>query len=144
MSTAFLNRLAAPTPAPSAVLTFGDMLAAHVSAVDGLYATTLQECRMVIGPATYGVAAQTFNASRGDVASSDYLLARSGGLRSTALIPEPDSTNKRQHGIVHGIGGVNRAYRPSLVGHPVNQGRLHFCRKRRGVNHRSFDVGFRD
>ena len=66
----FLNRLTAPTPAPSAVLTFGDMLAAHVSAVDGLYATTLQECRMVIGPATYGVAAQTFNASRGDVASS--------------------------------------------------------------------------
>ena len=61
----FLNRLTAPTPAPSAVLTFGDMLAAHVSAVDGLYATTLQECRMVIGPATYQVAAQTFNASRG-------------------------------------------------------------------------------
>ena len=112
----FLNRLSAPTPAPSAVLTFGDMLAAHVSAVDGLYATTLQECRMVIGPATYGVAAQTFNASRGDVASSDYLLARSGGLRSTALIPEPDSTNKRQHGIVHGVGGVNRAYAPVWSG----------------------------
>ena len=112
----FLNRLTAPTPAPSAVLTFGDMLAAHVSAVDGLYATTLQECRMVIGPATYGVAAQTFNASRGDVASSDYLLARSGGLRSTALIPEPDGTNKRQHGIVHGVGGVNRAFAPTWSG----------------------------
>ena len=111
----FLNQLTAPTPAPSAVLTFGDMLAAHVSAVDGLYATTLQECRMIIGPATYGVAAQKFT-SRGDVASSDYLLARSGGLRSTALIPEPDSTNKRQHGIVHGVGGVNRAFAPVWSG----------------------------
>ena len=113
----FLARLTAPTPAPSAVLTFGDMLAAHVSAVDGLYATTLyKSAEMVIGPATYGVAAQTFNASRGDVASSDYLIARSGGLRSTALIPEPDSTNKRQHGIVHGVGGVNRAYAPVWQG----------------------------
>ena len=111
----FLNRLAAPTPAPSAVLTFGDMLAAHVSAVDGLYATSLQECRMVIGPATYQRGATQFT-SNGDVASTDYLLARSGGLRSSALVPAEDSTTKIQHGIVHGVGGVSRAFAPVWSG----------------------------
>ena len=61
--------------------------------------------------------------------AADYLLARSGGLRSTALIKEPDSTNKRQHGIVHGVGGVNRAFAPVWSGIQLIKDPYTCCRK---------------
>lgn len=115
--TGFLATLADPDPQPTTVFGFADLLSAHVSGVDGLYAGSLRDCRMLIGPDTYRVGAALFNPN-GDIASTDYLLSRSGGLLSSKHVPAPDATTKIQPGIVHGTGGGGRAFAPMWSGGP--------------------------
>ncbi len=90
----FLSALATPT-APTATATFSDFVGAASRAVDGRYARNLTGVKMLVGAATYGLAGTLLNTS-GDVAVSDYLIARSGGFVSSALIPAPPASGTGQ------------------------------------------------
>ena len=86
----FLSALTAPT-APTAVATFADFVGAASRAVDGRYARNLTGVKTLVGAATYALAGTLMNTS-GDVALSDYLIARSGGFITSALIPAPPAS----------------------------------------------------
>ena len=86
----FLSALTAPT-APTTVASFSDFVGAASRAVDGRYARNLTGVRTLVGAATYALAGTLMNTS-GDVALSDYLIARSGGFLTSALIPAPPAS----------------------------------------------------
>ena len=112
-----LAALTDPTETLSAVSTFGDFLEAAASAVDGLYATALNGVRILLGVETYRVAAATFRDAAGgasEVAISDYLAARSGGIRVSANLPDPASTI--QQAIVVKGGAPQAAVAPTWEG----------------------------
>ena len=90
----FVNALTAPT-APTAVATFSDFVGAASRAVDGRYARNLTGVKTLVGAATYALAGTLMNTS-GDVALSDYLIARSGGFLTSALIPAPPASGTGQ------------------------------------------------
>ena len=90
----FLSALTAPT-APTAIATFSDFVGAASQAVDGRYARNLTGVKMLVGAATYALAGTLMNTS-GDVALSDYLIARSGGFITSALIPAPPASGTGQ------------------------------------------------
>ena len=54
------QRLTDPTAAPAAVASFDDFAAAHAGGIEGLWAPTLKDVSIVAGPATYSLAARTF------------------------------------------------------------------------------------
>ena len=109
----FLKALTEPTDPTGTAASFADFLAAHVAGVDGLYSTGLQAVRMLVGVASYKVAAGKFN-SAGDVASSDYLVTHSGGLRTSANVPAPVSDV--QSAITYATGGAGSAVAPVWEG----------------------------
>ena len=86
----FVHALTAPT-APTAIATFSDFVGAASRAVDGRYARNLTGVKTLVGAATYALAGTLMNTS-GDVALSDYLIARSGGFLTSALIPAPPAS----------------------------------------------------
>ncbi len=86
----FVHALTAPT-APTAIATFADFVGAASQAVDGRYARNLTGVKTLVGAATYALAGTLMNTS-GDVALSDYLIARSGGFLTSALIPAPPAS----------------------------------------------------
>ncbi len=90
----FLSALTAPT-APTTVATFSDFVGAASQAVDGRYARNLPGVKMLVGATTYALAGTLMNPS-GDVALSDYLIARSGGFITSALIPAPPASGTWQ------------------------------------------------
>lgn len=98
----FLPKLTAPT-APTTAPSFatGAALAGASTVIDGLHASTEGEVRIVIGPASYRVLAGVIG-SGSDMAITEALRTRSGGLQASPYIPEP--ANNVQHGIVHGAG----------------------------------------
>jgi len=108
----FLNALTAPED-PAAVATFASILAAQVAGVDGKHAHGLGDVRMLVGPATYKLAAGKFNAA-GDVASTDYLAQHSGGVRTSANVPAPASNV--QGAITYSTGGAGSAIAPVWEG----------------------------
>ena len=85
-----LNEVAAVGNAPNLVVTFSDMVQNAAAAVDGKYAGRLGEVRMLVGPATYRVAASLF-LNNGDMALSDYLQRNSAGFRAGYHVPVPSS-----------------------------------------------------
>ena len=91
----FLSALTAPT-APTAIATFSDFVGAASQAVDGRYARNLPGVKMLVGATTYALAGTLMNTS-GDVAVSDYLIARSGGFITSALIPAPPASGTGQN-----------------------------------------------
>ena len=89
---------------PSGVNTsFAQFLALAAAGVDGRYARSLRDVRVLLGPQSYqaGAAAVT---TAGDVSATDYLLQRSGGLMSSALIGAPAGATEIQDGLVAKVG----------------------------------------
>ena len=77
-------------------------------AVDGRYARNLAECRALIGDESYRVLAGLLT-DASESSAADYLLARSGGLMASALLPAPDGTTKIQAGVIARVGVMNNA-----------------------------------
>ena len=85
------QRLTDPTAAPSAVADFDAFAAAHADAVDGLWANTIRDVMIVCGPATYSLAAKTFQAAtnyKGELSAAAYAMANSGGLWTNKRMPD--------------------------------------------------------
>ena len=118
-----LSRLTDPT-AGTTVPTFDTFLAAFAGAIDGLWANTMKEVGMVVGPATYRLAARAFRdagdgAKRGDIAFTDYAMQHTGGFWTNKRMPAAASDN--QAGIVYRMGrsmmGGSGAMRTAVCPH---------------------------
>ena len=77
-----LQRLANPS-APTGVADFDAFAAAHAGGVDGLWANMINEVGIVVGPATYSLAARTFQTAasyKGEMSAAAYAMAHTGGF----------------------------------------------------------------
>ena len=87
------NRLTDPTAAPTAVATFDSFVGAFAAGIDGLWANTVQDVAVVCGVSTYQLSARTFRdiatADLGDMAFSDYAMAKYGGWWTNTRMPDP-------------------------------------------------------
>ena len=80
--------VAAPDAPGAAVANMTHFVTAAAAAVDGKLARNLLSVRSLVGPKAYQVAASAFSQD-GETTGSDYLIRRSGGFQTSALIPAP-------------------------------------------------------
>ena len=62
--------------------------------VDGTYATSAADLRMVVGSATYGDMGSSYQ-SNGDLSALDNIMARTGGVRVSAHVPAASNAHKQ-------------------------------------------------
>lgn len=107
MVNGFINAIDAPADAPDALSGRGDFIGAAAGAVDGRYARNVRGVRMLVGSASYTLAATLVDLA-GRVYVSDYLIERTGGFQVSAHIPA--AANSIQDGLVYraenGIGSA--------------------------------------
>ena len=87
------NRLTDPAD-PGTVADFDAFAAAHAGGIDGLWAQTLMDVSIVCGPATYGLAARTFQAAasfKGELSGAAYAQRATGGFWTNARMPDAAS-----------------------------------------------------
>ena len=99
---------------PSAIATFDDYVEAYADAVDGLWASSVEEVSMVANVAAYRLSAKTFR-SAGDasITASAYLKATTGGWWTNSRMPATASTIARA--IIYRMGrmGLRTACHPT-------------------------------
>ena len=83
------TQLTAATAPAAGIETFDRYAAAAASHVDGLYASSLADIRLLVGPHTYRAAAATFRGTDGETAAQTYLASHTGGFRASRRIPGP-------------------------------------------------------
>ena len=88
------NRLTDPTAAPAAVSDFDAFAGAHAGGVDGLWATTIKDVSVVVGPATYVLASKTFQSAtnyKGETSAAAYAMEHTGGFWTNQRMPDEDT-----------------------------------------------------
>ena len=102
--TGIFARLTNPS-APTAVADFDAYAAAHAGGVDGLWASTIKQVSIVVGPATYQHASSTFQSAtnyKGEMSAAAYAMANAGGLWTNERMPDAESNI--QQAIVYRMG----------------------------------------
>ena len=92
--TGIFQRLTDPT-VPTAVADFDAFAGAHASGIDGLWASTLKEVGIVVGPATMALAARTFQTAtsyKGEMSAAAYAMEATGGMWTNKRMPDAAST----------------------------------------------------
>ena len=75
---------------PTAVADFNAFASAHAGGVDGLWAATIKDVGIVVGPDTYRLASRTFQTAtsyQGELSASAYALLNSGGFWTNKRMP---------------------------------------------------------
>ena len=85
------TQLTAATAPATGAETFDRYVAAAASHVEGLYAVSMADIRLLVGPHTYRHAAATFRGTDGETAAQTYLASHTGGFRASRRIPDPSS-----------------------------------------------------
>ena len=112
-----LKGLTDPTD-PSAVVAFDDFVAAFADGVDGLWASTVKDVSIVVGPATYQKSVKTLrdvgtnNGHRGSISFADYAMAHGGGWWTNKRMPA--AASNIQQAILHRKG---RSIRTAVCPH---------------------------
>ena len=105
--TGLFARLTDPTD-PTAVVDFDAFAAAHADGVDGLWAPTIRDVSIVVGPATYRLAAKTFQKhasgtdTPGEKSAAAYAEAHTGGLWTNKRMP--DAATNIQQAVLYRMG----------------------------------------
>ena len=87
--TGIFQRLTDPA-APDTVADFDAFASAHAGGVDGLWSDTIRQVGIVVGPATYGLAARTFQAAtnyKGELSAASYAMNQTGGFWTNKRMP---------------------------------------------------------
>ena len=121
------QRLTDPTAAPAAVSDFDAFAAAHAGGVDGLWASTIKDVSMVVGPATYVIASRTFQSAtnyKGELSAAAYAMANTGGFWTNRRMPDAATfltVDNVQQGILYRKGrstmGGSGAMRTAVCPH---------------------------
>ena len=96
--TGIFQRLTDPSD-PTAVADFDAFASAHAGGVDGLWANTINEVGIVVGPTTYALAARTFQTAssyKGEMSAAAYARANTGGFWTNKRMPAADNSNFQQ------------------------------------------------
>ena len=86
----FFQRLTDPTAAPTAIADFDRFASSHAGGVDGLWSETIKDVAIVVGPATYRLAASTFQSAtnyKGELSAAAYAMQNSGGFWTSSRMP---------------------------------------------------------
>ena len=84
---------------PTAVASFDAFAAAHAAGIDGLWAATLKDVGIVVGPATMALSARTFQTAtnyKGEVSAAAYAMENTGGWWTNKRMPSADNSNFQQ------------------------------------------------
>ena len=96
-----LNGLTDPD-APTDVADFDAFALSHAGGVDGLWATGIKDVSIVCGPATYRLAAATFQTAtnyKGEMSAAAYAMGLTGGFWTNKRMPAADANI--QQGILY-------------------------------------------
>ena len=105
--TGLFARLADPS-APGDMADFDAFAAAHADGVEGLWAPTIRDVAIVVGPARYRLAAKTFQKhasgtdTPGELSAAAYAEANTGGLWCNKRMP--DAASDIQQAILYRMG----------------------------------------
>ena len=92
-------------PGATAIADFDAYAAAHAGGVDGLWANTIKGVSIVVGPATYQHASQTFQTAtnyKGEISAAAYAMKNTGGLWTNKRMP--DAVSNVQQAILYRMG----------------------------------------
>ena len=95
---------------PAAESTYASYLSALNSQVDGRYAGTAGDCRVLLGGTTYAHADSKFRTANSNVSALDALLSKAGGVRVHAEVPAVAA--KRQDAVIAKALGLMHAVLP--------------------------------
>ena len=119
--------LSDPADAPGTATDFDDFAAAHAGGVDGLWAATIKDTSIVVGPATYVLAASTFQSAanyKGELSAAAYATANTGGFWTNKRMPAAatfESVDNVQQAILYRKGrmmmGGSGAMRTAVCPH---------------------------
>ena len=107
--------------APLSVVDFNAFAASHASMIDGLWANSLKDVMIVVGPETYRLAARTFQTttgSAGEVSASAYAAMNTGGFWTNSRMPDAASNVQQALGyrsnrdMMGGAGAMRTAVLP--------------------------------
>ena len=107
-----------PAAPGAAAAKFDDFLASFAGGIEGLWAGTMKDVGIVVGPATYQLAAKSFrdvgtnNGHRGSISFADYARQHTAGFWTNKRMP--DAANNIQQAILHrkGRAGIRTAVCP--------------------------------
>ena len=114
------QRLTDPT-APTAVADFDAYASAHAGGVDGLWANTIKDVGIVVGPATYTLASRTFQTAanyKGEMSAAAYAMMNTGGLWTNKRMPDAASNvqqailYRKGRSMMGGAGAIRTAVCP--------------------------------
>ena len=87
-----ITGLTAPAgAAPSNVATFDDWVEAYAGLVDGIWAETVRDVVLAIGPSGYQLAAKTFRHAETETTAATWLSRETGGFYTHSRLPAPAS-----------------------------------------------------
>ena len=87
--TGILQRLTDPA-APTGVVDFDGYAGKHAAGIDGLWANTLRDVAIVVGPATMALSARTFQSAtnyKGELSAAAYAEENTGGWWTNKRMP---------------------------------------------------------
>ena len=90
--------------------------AAHAGGVDGLWANTIKEVGIVVGPDTYKLSARTFQSAasfKGELSAAAYAMANTGGWWTNKRMPDASAGNVQQ-GILYRSGRSGMGATPGM------------------------------
>ena len=98
-------------PTVAAKTTFAGYKSAIYDSVDGRYASTAKNVRLLVGAKTYQHMAVTYRANNSDDSALDIVMKISGGVRVSAHVPAPDSNDQfavtaRAIGLRHAVAPI--------------------------------------
>ena len=98
---------------PTDIATWDLIVAAAASGIDGKWASTLRDIRLVVNPATYKLSAATFRGTDGDMSAASHLTAQLGSFSTNSRMPAKVSNVAR--GIIFRAGrpGIRTAVHPT-------------------------------
>ena len=86
-------------PNAPAVADFDFFAGAHAGGIDGLWANTLKDVGIVVGPDTMTLSAKTFQTAtnyKGELSAAAYAMANTGGFWTNKRMPDKSNTNVQQ------------------------------------------------
>ena len=98
--TGLFNRLGDPPAVPNAVADFDAFAAAHADSVDGLFANTIKDVALIVGPATYTLASKVFQSAanfKGELSAAAYAMANTGAFFTNKRMPDAPSEGARDN-----------------------------------------------
>ena len=90
----FFAALADPAAAPTAVADFDAFASAHAGGIEGLWANTLMDVQIVVGPKTYALASRSFQSAasyKGELSAAAYAAKYTGGMWTNKRMPDAET-----------------------------------------------------